>query len=135
MTFVWNFGSNTEYPFIASTPGTVDEQAVRMASGFLRFSNTILGTPSASDFVFFYDIDDLSMNIDTSGTGVQGTTANGYQIQDVDGNALASPSVTNAGVISGIDSAGGPAEFYLSVTFTRGTSPMASYTTRYRFKK
>ncbi len=131
--FVWNFGTTSEYPFIASTPGTPDEQAVRMASGFLRFSNTALGTPSASDFVFFYDIDDPAMNIDTSGTGVQGTTANNYQIQDADGNALASPSVTNAGVISGINS--GPAEFYLKVTFIRGASPMASYSHRYRFKK
>ncbi len=132
--FIWNFGTDQEYPFIASIPQTEDEQAVRMASGFLRFSNTTIGTPSASDFVFFYDIDNLSMNVDTSGTGVQGTTANGYEIQDADGNALASPSVTNAGVISGINS--GPAEFYLKVTFIRGASPnTASFTRRYRFKK
>ena len=132
--FVWNFGSNTEYPFIASIPQTADEQAVRMASGFLRFSNTIPGRPSASDPVFFYDITNTAMSITTSGTGVQGTTANNYQIQDADGNALTSPSVTNAGVISGINS--GPAEFYLKVTFTRGASPnTASYTSRYRFKK
>ena len=133
--FVWNFGTMSEYPFIASTPGTPDEQAVRMASGFLRFSNTALGRPSASDFVFFYAITNPSMNIDTSSTGVQGTTANNYQIQDADGMPLASPSVNASGMISGINSAGGPDEFYLKVTFTRGTSPMASYTTRYRFKK
>ncbi len=131
--FIWNFGNDQEYPFIASTPQTADEQAIRMASGFLRFSNTALGRPSASDFVFFYDIDDPAMDITTSGTGVQGTTANGYQIQDAGGNLLASPAVTPAGVISGINS--GPAEFYLKVTFTTGTSPMASFSRRYRFKK
>ncbi len=131
--FVWNFGTMSEYPFISSTPGTPDEQAVRMASGFLRFSNTILGEPSSTDPVFFYDIDDPAMDITTSGTEVQGTTANGYQIQDADGNALASPAVNASGVISGINS--GPAEFYLKVTFTKGTSPMASFSRRYKFKK
>ncbi len=132
--FIWNFGSNTEYPFIASIPQTADEQAVRMASGFLRFSNTILGEPSSTDPVFFYDIGDAAMDITTSGQNVQGTTANGYEIQDADGNALASPAVNASGVISGINS--GPAEFYLKVTFTRGASPdTASYTRRYKFKK
>ncbi len=43
--FLWNFGSNTEYPFIASIPQTADEQAVTMASGFLSFSSTTLGVP------------------------------------------------------------------------------------------
>ncbi len=133
--FVWNFGSNTEYPFIASIPQTADEQAVRMASGFLRFSNTTLGRPSASDFVFFYDIVDAAMDITTSGTGVQGTAAGSYVIEDANGNALTAPTVTNAGVINGINSLAAGAEFYLKVTFTRGTTPMASYTTRYRFKK
>ncbi len=133
--FVWNFGSNTEYPFIASIPQTADEQAVRMASGFLRFSNTTLGRPSASDFVFFYDIGDAAMDITTSGTGVQGTAAGSYVIEDTNGNALSLPTVTNAGVINGINSLAAGAEFYLKVTFTRGTTPMASYTTRYRFKK
>ncbi len=138
--FVWNFGTMSEYPFIASTPGTVDEQAVRMASGFLRFSNTILGTPSATDFVFFYDIDDAAMDITTSGTGVQGTAAGSYVIEDAidaSGVALATPpTVTNAGVINGVNSLTANSEFYLKVTFTRGASPdTASYTRRYRFKK
>ncbi len=130
--FVWNFGSNTEYPFIASTPGTRDQQAVTMASGFLRFSSTILGEPSVTDFVFFYDIDDAAMDITTSGTGVQGTAAGSYVIEDANGNALTAPTVTNAGVINGVGSLSAGAEFYLKVTFTRVA---ASYTTRYRFKK
>ncbi len=132
--FVWNFGSATEYPFIASIPQTEDEQAVRMASGFLRFSNTIPGEPSSTDFVFFYDITDTAMDITTSDTGVQGTAAGTYLIEDAAGNVLTAPTVTNAGVISGINS--GPAEFYLKVTFTRGASPdTANYTRRYKFKK
>ncbi len=138
--FVWNFGSNTEYPFIASIPQTEDEQAVRMASGFLRFSNTTLGEPSATDPVFFYDIDDAAMSITTSGQNVQGTTAGNYVIEDAvdaSGVALATPpTVTNAGVINGVGSLSAGAEFYLKVTFTRGASPnTASYTHRYRFKK
>ncbi len=136
--FVWNFGTTSEYPFIASIPGTPDEQAVRMASGFLRFSNTALGRPSTTDFVFFYDIGSGS-SITTSGTGVQGTTAGNYAIEDAvdtSGVALATPpTVTNAGVINGVNSLAANSEFYLKVTFTRGTTPMASYTTRYRFKK
>ncbi len=133
--FVWNFGSNTEYPFIASIPQTADEQAVRMASGFLRFSNTTLGEPSSTDFVFFYDIENAATSITTSGHSVQGTTAGSYAIEDAGGNALTAPTVTNAGVINGVNSLAANSEFYLSVTFTRGTTPMASYTTRYRFKK
>ena len=140
--FVWNFGSTTEYPFIASILGTADEQAVRMASGFLQFSNTTIGTPSATDLVFFYDITDTATSITTSGTGVQGTTANGYQIQDaIDASGVALtgtdlPTVNNtSGEITLPASFAVGSEFYLSVTFTRGTSPMASYTNRYRFKK
>ncbi len=139
--FVWNFGTTSKYPFIASIPQTEDEQAVRMASG-LRFSNTTLGRPSATDFVFFYDIDDAATSITTSGQSVQGTTANGYEIQDaVDaaGNALTGtdlPTVTSAGVINGVGSLLAGAEFYLKATFTRGASPnTASFTRRYRFKK
>ncbi len=130
--FVWDFGTTSEYPIIASTPQTADEQAVRMASGFLRFSNTILGGPSATDFVFFYDINDAAMDITTSGRGVQGTAAGSYVIEDANGNALTAPTVTNAGVINGVGSLSAGAEFYLKVTFTRVA---ASYTTRYRFKK
>ena len=138
--FIWNFGSSTEYPIIASTPGTADEQAVRMASGFLRFSNTTIGQTSNMDFLFFYDIGSgSSITTSTSGTGsgmgVNGTAVNGYQTQDINGNALTSPSVTTAGVINGVNSLAPGREFYLSVTFTKGTSPMASYTHRYRFKK
>ncbi len=138
--FIWNFGTDQEYPFIASIPGTVDEQAVRMASGFLRFSNTTIGELSEDDFVFFYDINDITgptVDIVISGTGVQGTTANGYEIQNANRNALDSPEVMeNASgmmIISVVDS--DPDEFYLSVTFTKGTSPMASYNRRYRFMK
>ncbi len=139
-SFVWNFGTSTEYPILASTPGTVDEQAVRMASGFLRFSNTTIGELSEDDFVFFYDIDDPAMDITTSGQNVQGTTAGNYVIEDAvdaSGVALATPpTVTNAGVINGVNSLAANSEFYLKVTFTRGASPnTASYSHRYRFKK
>ncbi len=138
--FIWNFGTDQEYPFIASIPGTVDEQAVRMASGFLRFSNTTIGELSEDDFVFFYDIDDPAMDITTSGQNVQGTTAGNYVIEDAvdaSGVALATPpTVTNAGVINGVNSLAANSEFYLKVTFTRGASPnTASFTRRYRFKK
>ncbi len=133
---MWNFGTTSEYPFIASTPGTRDQQAVTMASGFLRFSSTILGEPSATDFVFFYDINDAAMDITTSGTGVQGTAAGSYVIEDANGNDLTAPTVTNAGVINGVGSLSAGAEFYLKVTFTKSASPdMVSYTRRYRFKK
>ncbi len=133
--FVWNFGTTSEYPFIASIPGTPDEQAVRMASGFLRFSNTALGRPSTTDFVFFYDIGSGS-SITISGKSVQGTTASNYAIEDANGNTLTAPTVTDAGVINGVNSLTAGAEFYLKVTFTRGASPnMASFTRRYRFKK
>ncbi len=134
--FVWNFGISSEYPFIASIPGTADEQAVTMASGFLRFSNTTLGTPSGTDPVFFYDITDTATSITTSGTGVQDTTAGNYVIEDAmdaSGVALATPpTVTNAGVINGVNTLAANSEFYLKVTFTRGS---ANYTQRYRFKK
>ncbi len=138
--FLWNFGISSEYPFIASTTGTADEQAVRMASGFLQFSNTTLGRPSTTDPVFFYDITDTAMDITTSGTVVQGTAANVYEIQDAvdaSGDALATPpTVTNAGVINGVNPLAAGAEFYLKVTFTKGASPnTASFTRRYRFKK
>ncbi len=105
-SFIWNFGTTSEYPFIASIPQTTDEQAVTMASGFLRFSNTTPGEPSATDFVFFYDIDDAATNITTSGTGVQGTTAGNYVIEDaVDaaGDALTGadlPTVNSSGLIT-----------------------------------
>ncbi len=131
--FVWDFGTTSEYPIIASTPGTPDEQAVRMASGFLRFSNTTIRTPSASNPAFLYNIGSGSTSITISGTGVQGTTAGSYAIEDANGNALTTPTVTDTGMINGVSS--GPAEFYLSVTFTKGTSPMANYTRRYRFKR
>ncbi len=139
--FLWNFGTMSEYPIIASIPGTVDEQAVTMASGFLRFSNTIIGEPSATDPVFFYDIDDAAMDITTSGTEVQGTTAGSYAIEDAvdaDGDALTGtdlPTVNASGVITLPASFASGSEFYLKVTFTKGTTPMASYTRRYRFKK
>ncbi len=140
--FIWDFGSNTEYPIIASIPGRVDEQAVTMASGFLRFSNTNLGTSSSTNPVFFYDIDDAAMDITTSGTEVQGTTAGSYAIEDAvdaDGDALTGadePTVNASGLINLPTSFDLGSEFYLSVTFTKGALPnRASYTTRYRFKK
>ncbi len=140
--FVWNFGTTSEYPFIASIPQTLDEQAVRMASGFLRFSNTTLGTPSATDFLFFYDIDDTAMDITTSGAGVQGTTAGNYIIEnavDAADTALTGtdlPTVNASGVITLPASFASGSEFYLKVTFTRGALPnTASFIRRYRFKK
>ncbi len=133
--FIWDFGNATEYPILASVSQTADEQAVRMASGFLRFSNTMLGEPSSSDPVFFHDIGSGS-SITISGKSVQGTTASNYAIEDANGNTLTAPTVTDAGVINGVNSLTAGAEFYLKVTFTRGASPnMASFTRRYRFKK
>ncbi len=76
------------------------------------------------------------MSITISGTGVQGTAAGNYAIEDAGGNALTAPTVTNAGVINGVGPLSAGAEFYLKVTFTKGASPdTASYTRRYRFKK
>ncbi len=129
--FVWDFGTVSEYPIIASIPGMVEEQAVRMASGFLRFSNTTIGQFSTTDFVFFYDVG-IGSSIIASGQNVQDTTASDYAIQDANGNTLASPTVTNAGVINGVASLSAGAEFYLSVTFKKGVN---SFIRRYRFKK
>ncbi len=101
-----------------------------------------LEMPSSTDFVFFYDITDTAMNITTSGTGVQGTAAGTYLIEDAvdaDGDALTGtdlPTVAPSGVITLPASFASESEFYLKVTFTKGASPdTASYTRRYRFKK
>ncbi len=77
-----------------------------MASGFLRFLNTTLGEPSATDFVFFYDITDTATNITTSGQNVQGTMIGSYVIEDaVDAAGVALtgtdlPTVNASGVIT-----------------------------------
>ena len=137
--FVWNFGDETEYPFIASTPGTSDEQAVRMASGALHFSNTTIGIPSASDFAFFYDIEDDASTISITVDLVQGVTVGNYTIEsaiDANGNELKNIDMPQIDAISGSimlpPSFAIGSKFYLSSVFTKGT---ASFTRSYSFKK
>ncbi len=131
---IWNFGSATEYPILNSILQTADEQSVRMASGFLHFSNATIGQVSRHEPIFFYRVEDPSMDIITKGTNMQGVSVDNYSIintKDVDGSPLSPPPTVNS---AGIISAGSLTlnqEFHLSARFNKGS---AVFTEKYRMK-
>ncbi len=113
--------------------------SIRMVSGSLYFSNTTIGIPAASDFAFFYDIEDDVSTISITLDLVQGVTVAEYTIEraiDANGNELENIDIPQIDAISGSirlpSSFGIGSKFYLSSIFTKGT---ASFTRSYSFKK